>query len=68
MGRDDIPDWNSDQIISAQRSKGMTNEEFQKANDIAKEVRENIRAAKRNQEQITPPKPQLKGKNRGGVV
>jgi hypothetical protein len=66
LGRDDIPAWNSDQIIVAQRAKGMTNEEYQEARDYAVEVREKIEKARSTRSKSPSPKPQLKGQNQGG--
>lgn len=66
LGRDDIPPWNSNEIISAQRAKGMTNEEYQEARDYAVEVREKIEKARSTRSKLSPPKPQLVSKNRGG--
>ena len=69
LGRvDDIPPWNSEQIITAQKAKGMTQEEFRKAEEFAKVVREKIRKARSKRAQLTPPKPQLKDKNQGGEI
>lgn len=66
LGRDDIPSWNSDQIIAAQRAKGMTKGEFDDARTYAAEVRELIIKAKSKRGKLPSPKPQLTSQNQGG--
>jgi hypothetical protein len=68
LGRDDIPLWNSNEIISAQRAKGMTSKEYHEARTYAEEVREKIRKARSKQGQLDSPKPQLKRENQGGDI
>ena len=68
LGRDDIPPWNSDQVIAAQKAKGMTNQEFNEAEVYAAEVREKTRRAraKSKRGKLASPKLQLRSKNQGG--
>jgi hypothetical protein len=68
LGRDDIPGWNSSEVIEAQKVKGMTAQEFEKANAIAREIRAKIRRTKDKEKQLTSPQPQLKSRNQGGDV
>lgn len=68
LGRDDIPLWNSDQIITAQRDKGMTDKEFDEARAYAVEVREKIEEARHKRGKLDLPKPQLRNQNQGGEV
>ncbi len=66
LGRDDIPKWNSDEVVDAQRNRGMTQKEFRKAEDFAKVVREAMRKARSKRKQLPSSKPQLETKFRGG--
>ena len=66
LGRDDIPSWNSDQIVEAQERKGMTRSEYDEARVFAAEVREMIRKARSKKKQISTPKPQLGKKSQRG--
>lgn len=66
LGRDDIPSWNSDQIIKAQKAKGMTKDEYEEAQSYAKKVRELIRKAKSKRGKLPSPKSQLTSQNQGG--
>lgn len=66
LGRDDIPSWNSDQIIKAQKAKGMTKDEYEEAQSYAKKVRELIRKAKSKRGKLPSHKSQLTSQNQGG--
>lgn len=68
LGRDDIPEYNSEEIVSAQKRKGMTEKEYKEARIYAAEVREKIRKAKSKKEQLSSPKLQLRKQNKGGEV
>ncbi len=66
LGRDDIPTWNSNEIVAAQRAKGMTSGEYKEAMAYAAKIREMIRKAKSKREELPSPKPQLRNRNQGG--
>jgi len=55
MARDDIPDWNLDEIVEAQRSKGMSNRELGEAEEIAKEMRAGFEEARKQGEERSLP-------------
>lgn len=59
LGRDDIPPWNSNEIIAAQKAKGMISEEYEVAKAYAEKVRDLIRKAKSKRSKLPSPKPQL---------
>ena len=64
--RDDIPAWNSNEVLDAQKAKGMTGQEISKARKIASEIKARMRRKKTGQDKIEQPKPRLRSFNRSG--
>ena len=66
LARDDIPAWNSDEVIASQKAKGMTKQEISKARKIASEIKARMRRKKTGQDKIEQPKPRLRSFDRNG--
>lgn len=64
LAREDVPQWNSNEVVEAQRKRGMSDKELREAEKVAAEMRDKMRRKKAGQDKIEPPKKRLNPFNR----